>query len=281
MPSPSSVHEQLTDILVRLVGCPAGSVVPTADLKALGVDSLTILEVGEELGRRFGIHLSDATIDSMKTVQDAIDAVVKHDGTAAAVATPRTKAAGAASAPSAQPAAPTRPRPRDPEDDAARRRGARTFAITFIFLGLVIGGALGLGGAALVSATGISDVNLPPITPVTTPTPVEKTTPEPTPQPSTAPAEVKPTINTSSEKVSPGERFYLSGAFPDSPEGQDVQVEVRDPGGSWDDFPIQTKTRDGGIFRTELYTSRTGAREFRVTNKATGVSTPKVKVEIG
>jgi hypothetical protein len=39
--------------------------------------------------------------------------------------------------------------------------------------------------------------------------------------------------------------------------------------------------RDGGIFRTELYTSRTGVREFRVTNKASGVSTPSIKVEIG
>lgn len=274
MPSPSSVHEQLTDILVRVTGCSAGSVVPSAELKSLGIDSLTIVELGEELGRRFGIYLSDGTIDSLKTVQDAIDAVVKHDGAAA----PTTSS----SASSAAPASARAPRPvKAPADKAQHRTRLGTFAVTFAFLGIVIGGVLGLGGAALVSATGISKVNLPPITPPETPAPVATTEAEPEPEATTAPDEVKPTINTSSEEVSPGERFYLSGAFPDSPEGQDIQVEVRDPGGSWDDFPIQTKTRDGGIFRTELYTSRTGKREFRVTNKATGVSTPKVSVEIG
>jgi acyl carrier protein len=82
VPTTSSVQEQLTDILVQVVGCPADSVVPAAVLKKLGTDSLTIVEVGEELGRRFGIHLSDQAIDSMRTVQDAIDAVVGHDGTA-------------------------------------------------------------------------------------------------------------------------------------------------------------------------------------------------------
>lgn len=260
----------MTDILVRVAGCPADSVVPRADLKSLGVDSLTLVELGEELGRRFDIYLSDSTIDSLTTVQDAIDAVLKHDGT--------TAPAGPTAA------APAAPRPaRVPKATNPHHRGrVRNFAITFTFLGLILGGVLGLGGAALVSATGISKVDLPPITPPATPTPVAPTEEaKPAPDPTAAPEEAKPTINTSSESVSPGERFYLSGAFPDSPEGQDIQVEVRDPGGSWDDFPIQIKTRDGGIFRTELYTSRTGPREFRVTNKATGVSTPKVAVEIG
>ncbi|AWB91854.1 acyl carrier protein [Aeromicrobium chenweiae] len=80
MSSSSAVLEQLTDILVRVLGCPPDSVTPDAVLKDLGTDSLTIVEVGEELGRRFGLYLSDDTIDSMVTVQDAIDAVVRHDG---------------------------------------------------------------------------------------------------------------------------------------------------------------------------------------------------------
>lgn len=270
VPSSSTVQEQLTDILVRIVGCPAESVVPNADLKSLGVDSLTVVELGEELGRRFDIYLSDDTIDSLKTVQDAIDAVLKHDGTPAPANRP------------ASPRAASAPRtPRAPILDTHQRARAISFTIMFVFFGLIIGGALGLGGAALVSATGISDVNLAPLTPPTAPEPAPKTTKKPSPKPTASPDEVKPTINTSSENISPGERFYLSGAFPGSPEGQEIQVEVRDPGGSWDDFPIQTTTRDDGIFRTELYTSRTGAREFRVTNKTTGLSTPKIKVEIG
>jgi acyl carrier protein len=267
VPSPSSVHEQLTDILVRVVNCPADAVVPTAVLAELGTDSLTIVEVGEELGRRFGVRLSDAAIDSMTTVQDAIDAVI-------AQAAADRPARPAAAAPTSTPAPIMQAQPE------VRKRRLGSFAATFIFFGLVIGGVLGLGGAALVSASGIADVNLPSIgaapTPTPTPDPVEETTPAP-PSPTEDP---KPTITTSSERVSPGERFLLSGAFPGSTDGQDLQVEVKD-GGSWDVFPIQTKVRDGGIFRTELYTSRTGVREFRVTNKASGVSTPSIKVEIG
>lgn len=263
MPSPSSVHEQLTDILVRVVDCRADAVVPNAVLADLGTDSLTIVEVGEELGRRFGVRLSDAAIDSMTTVQDAIDAVAGADRPA------NVQVTLSHPAPTRRPA------------DAKRHMGG--FIVTFVFFGLVIGGVLGLGGAALVSATGIGDVDLPSIgatpTPTPTPTATDETSAEP-PAPTDSP---DPTINTSSERVSPGERFLLSGAFPGSSDGQDLQVEVKDggSGSSWDDFPIQTKVRDGGIFRTELYTSRTGEREFRVTNKATGVSTPSIKVTIG
>lgn len=271
MPSPSSVREQLTDILVRVVGCPADAVVPTANLKELGTDSLTIVEVGEELGRRFGIYLSDTTIDSMTTVQDAIDAVVDHAGPSTRPGAPRQSAEAAA-----------RPAPVIHHDPEVRRTKIRTFGATFVFFGLVIGGVLGLGGAALVSATGISKVDLPSIGLTTTPTPTPEPTKKPAPKKTTPPDDPSPTINTSSERVAPGERFLLSGAFPGSPEGQDLQVEVKDgSGGGWDNFPIQTQTRDGGIFRTELYTSRTGERTFRVKNTSTGDSTPSIKVTIG
>ncbi|MET0930321.1 MAG: acyl carrier protein [Aeromicrobium sp.] len=268
MPSTTSVHEQLTDILVRVVGCPADAVVPAAVLKDLGTDSLTIVEVGEELGRRFGIRLSDRAIDSMTTVQNAIDAVVGHDGTATAAVTVR--------APEDEVV------PVKKKDPVVKRGRVTVFAATFVFLGLVIGGVLGLGGAALVSATGMSEVNLPPIVAPTTPAPVVETEDEPAPAATTPVDQLEPTINTSSEQVSPGERFYLSGAFPGSPVGQNLQVQVKDGSGSaWDNFPIQTATRDGGIFRTELYTSRTGERQFRVTNTVTNVSSPSIKVDIG
>ncbi len=266
MPSPSSVHEQLTDILVRVVSCPADAVVPPARLDALGTDSLTVMEVGEELGRRFDVYLSDQTINEMQTVQDAIDAVV----TAAPATIPEPPEVVSMSQQKSTP-------PRQP-------RGRSTgFALRFVFLGLVVGGVLGLGGAALVSATGLGKVDLPPIAAPTTPpepTPTETSAPEPTTPTTEAP--VEPTITTSSERVSPGERFLLSGAFPDSEDGEDLQVEVREPGDdAWDEFPIQTKVRDGGIFRTELYTSRTGTREFRVKNTDSGKATPPIKVEIG
>lgn len=66
MPSPAAVLEQVTDILVRVVGCPSDAVVPDAELKDLGTDSLTVVELGEELGRRFDLYLSDDTISTLR-----------------------------------------------------------------------------------------------------------------------------------------------------------------------------------------------------------------------
>lgn len=278
MPSSSAVHEQLTDILVRVVGCPADAVTPDATLKDLGTDSLTVVEVGEELGRRFDLYLSDDTIDSMVTIQDAIDAVVRHDGS--------QPPSGAPSVPKLAPAPPaptTEVRDVAPDEAPERRGNTAWFATRFALAGLVVGAVLGLGGAALVSASGIGSVDLPPIAAPTTPEPTATSTPTPDPTPTTETGEPPPTIDASSTSVSPGERFILSGAFPTSDEGEKLQIEVRDvgEGQEWDDFPIETTTRDGGTFKTELYTSRTGEREFRIKNTATGKTTPSVKVAIG
>lgn len=277
MPSSSAVREQLTDILVSVVGCPPGDVVPEAVLSDLGTDSLTVVEVGEELGRRFGVRLSDTAIDSLVTVKDAIDAVVRHDGSEP----PR----GSVTVPAAL-HAPTPP-PTDEvitvhEEDADHRRSkAASFALWFALIGGVIGVVLGVGGAALVSATGIGAVDLPPVSAPTTPEPTPTPTPEPTVAPTQTTGVPEPTIQVSSPQVSPGEKFTLTGVFPGSDTGERLQVEVRDEGAAWDDFPITPETRDGGAFKTELYTSRTGTREFRVTNTETDTSTPSVKVTIG
>lgn len=275
MPSSSSVHEQLTDILVRVVNCRADAVTLQASLKDLGADSLTIVEVGEELGRRFDVYLSDETIDSMRTVQDAVNAVVKHDGTKS---TPSPK-----SAPPAAPGPPNQQfmRALSPEQVHRKRLRAGGFAAKFAIIGIVIGGLLALAGAALVSATGLNSVNLPPIAAPTTAPTTPSASPTPTPKPTSDTEVPLPSIEASDTKVAPGERFILSGTFPTSSTGEKLQVEVRESGETWDDFPIQTTTRDGGAFKTELYTTRTGQREFRVTNTTIGKSTPAVKVTIG
>ncbi|MRJ77948.1 hypothetical protein GEV29_15510 [Aeromicrobium sp. SMF47] len=168
-------------------------------------------------------------------------------------------------------------------DERERRGNPAWFATRFALTGLVIGSVLGLGGAALVSASGIGGVDLPPIAAPTTPEPTKAAKPKPAPKPKSPEEAPKPSIEASSTQVSPGERFFLTGEFPDSDAGQTLQVEVRDVGEDqdWDDFPIQTKTRDGGEFKAELYTSRTGGREFRIKNVVTGLSTPTVEVEIG
>ncbi|WP_159540820.1 acyl carrier protein [Aeromicrobium sp. 9AM] len=273
MPSSSSVHEQLTDILVRVVGCPADAVVPEANLKELGTDSLTIVETAEELGRRFDVYLSDDTVDTLVTVQDAIDAVVRHDGS-----TPPARS-GRVPTTLESPAPPVRD-----EEHVRRRRLGERLIILFVLLGAGLGAILGFGGSALIEATGLGSVNLPPISnPTTAPTssPTDTPTPEPTETTTPDASKPKPTIKVSKEQVSPGERFTIQGTFAGAGEGAELQIQVKDEGSDWDDFPIETTTRSGGKFKTQIYTSRTGDRQFRLLNKKTDEATPAVTVQIG
>ncbi|MDX6277080.1 MAG: hypothetical protein QOJ72_1208 [Nocardioidaceae bacterium] len=292
MPTPTDVHEQLTDIVVRVVGCTPDEVSPKARLKEdLGVDSITIVEIGEELGRRFDLYLSDDTIDGLVTVYDAINAVVRHDGSTMpaelrrqpAVSRPTGQFAAPVAGTTAGTAAPQpiAPRPLAPEVIAHRRSKAWTAAISLGIVGAVVGAVFGLGGAALVSASGIGSVNLPPISEPTTATPTSTPTPTPTETETTESDEPPPTISVSSTQVSPGEHFTLEGEFPTLEAGQTLQVQVKDGDAAWDDFPIKVKTKDGGKYKTEIYTSRTGSRQFRLLHRASNTPSPAVTVEIG
>lgn len=287
MPTPTEVHAQLTDICVRVLGCDAEAVVPAAVLKTdLGVDSLTVVEIGEELGRRFDVYLSDDTIDGLVSVKDAVDAVVRHDGATlpvGAAAVPRTLAPPTPEVPpiyeSVEP--PAAPPVRSRDNGVARGAVASRGAILLALVGAALGGVLGLGGAALVGATGLASVDLPPLSMPTTEATTATPTPTPAPATTDATAEPEPTLNVSSSTVSPGERFGLEGAFPALGEGATLQVQVKDKGSDWDDFPVDTKTRDGGKYKTQIYTSRTGERQFRMLHVKSGKASPAVTVEIG
>lgn len=296
MASREEILEQITDISVTVLACDPDDITPRARFSELGSDSLTIVEIGEELGRRFDVYLSDDSIDSMRTVEDAIDAVV--DLTAAAAAAPAvrapkpaqdkptTPARSVATTTAIMPAATSAPVERagfDPHQHGPHFKAKALGLVTWMaIIGVLVGGVIGFGTSAVVSASGISDVSLPPINATTaTPTPTAST-PTPTPKPSpTNAADPEPTLEAAKSQVSPGERFVLSGVFPAVGEGADLQVQVREPGTDWDDFPITTQTREDGQFKTELYTSRTGEREFRLLDEESGDTTPTVKVQIG
>jgi len=292
------VTDQLADIVVRVLGCDPGDVVPTANLKTdLGADSLTIVEIGEELGRRFDLYLSDDTINALTTVQDAIRAVTRHDGSGPGRRDHRPVPKNFVAAPF---------RGATEYDDEADEDGQLVGATSDTHLltgpvapaeaerkawsaikwlavvGLLVGALVAFGFSALVGASGIDDVSLPPLpTAPTSATPTEETpTPTPTPTPTEDPTP-EPTLTTANSRVSPGERFVLEGQLPEVGEGAKLQVQVREPGTGWDDFPVTVTTRKDGTFKTELYTSRTGEREFRLMHEDTGKTTPTVKVTIG
>jgi acyl carrier protein len=280
---PDEVREQLTDILVQVVGCAPDEVVDRAKLQDLGVDSLAIVEMADELGRRFDLYISDDKVNGLRTVSDAVDSVVHHDGSRSTRSTtyePLPMTLDEAPSETVAVASPPPP-PIDPEE---RNDALRRLALWFAVVGAVVGVVLGLGSAALVGATGLKSSNLPPIALPTTPAPTTATpTPTPTPTPSDdATIDPDPTLNVESTEVKPGEHIALKGNFPGLSKGETLQVQVKDPGEKWDKFPVTTKIRDdAGAYATEIYTSRTGKREFRLKAEDSGKTTPSVSITIG
>lgn len=297
--STASVTEQLVDIVVRVLGCQPSDVVPAADLKKdLGADSLTIVEIGEELGRRFDVYLTDETIDGLTTVESAVNAVVRHDGSGPRRGDHRPVPKNFVAAPYTAPADAGAETERTPsgslthtdshlltgpvEPEVAEKRALSAIKWLAV-VGIVVGGIIGLGTSALVGASGIDEVSLPPLPTTAAPQPTAtQSSPTPTPTPTeTYDPTPEPTLTTENARVAPGERFVLTGRLPDVGEGAKLQVQVREPGTGWDDFPVEVTTRDGGEFKTELWTSRTGEREFRLIHEQTGATTPTVEVTIG
>ncbi len=297
MPTSADILDEITDVTVKVLGCPAAQITPDARFADLGSDSLTIVEIGEELGRRFDVRLSDDAIDTMRTVQDGINAVVdlapqNHrpgevaPATAAAAVAAAPASARSSSRPASRPLTPAAPPPAlaDPPVTGRIKRKAVGVVVAMAVVGVLVGGFFGFGLSAVVSAAGIDDVTLPPL-PSASPSPVEtedeaEPAPEPTPTPTEDEPE-EPTLVAEQTQVAPGQRFVLSGAFPEAGQGARLQVQVREEGTDWEDFPISTTTRDGGEFKAELFTSRPGAREFRMLDEESGDTTPTVDVTIG
>jgi acyl carrier protein len=283
VPQPDDVRDQLTDILVQVVGCAPEDVVDRAELKQLGVDSLAVVEMADELGRRFDIYLSDDSVNAMRTVGDAVTAVVRHDGARATRSTTYQAPPPTGDPEPGEAPVTTAPPPIAEVDPEERRSTLKRLAYWFAAAGATVGIVLGLGFAGLIGATGISSSDLPPLTLPTTPAP---TTPTPTPTPTASPDEEEtpdpdPTLTIPNTQVSPGERFTLEGAFPAIGGGERLQVQVKDPGEKWDEFPVTATTRKGGKYSTQIYTSRTGKRDFRMAHEGSDAKTPAISVTIG
>lgn len=263
---PSDVRSALSEILVAVVGCRPEAVVDDAVLQDLGVDSLAAVEVADELGRRFGVYLPDADVDRISTVADAVACVLalaraSHDD--------RTTTTLAAPAPPGR------------SGVAGRADAFWRLALWFVLAGVAVGGLVGFGGATVVRALGLGNVELPPIVSPTSASPTPSPTPTPTPTATETTRGPEATFTVESPQVAPGQRFTISGRLPDLDDDVVLQVQVRDPGQDWDDFPVSVRTSDGGRFETKIYTSRTGEREFRVVDDASGTESPSATVTIG
>lgn len=266
MPSRGEVHTTVVDLIVRLTHADPADIGPETFLKDIGIDSLLTVELAEELGRRYDLYLADETVDGLRTVNDVVRAVTAHDGPAQATALAAT------------------PLDRDdpPIDRGALKSGAISTAITMTIIGVVVGGVLGFGVMTAMSATGLRDAALPPLSASPSPEPTETTAAPTTPPPAPEDPEVAaPTLTTPKERVAPGERFVLSGTFPGAGEGAELQVQVKEGDGPWDDFPVTAIVRSGETYETFVYTSRTGERQFRLVLIGSELTTPEITVTIG
>lgn len=287
MQSDGEVRASVADLVARLTGTDASQVQPTSRLKDLGIDSLLAVELADELGRRHGLYLSDQAVDSMRTVEDAVRAVVHHDG-ATAPTWAQTPDAGPVVLAGSGGTDSTDTDLTEHDVPLDRHRftsGAITTALTMIVIGGLVGVALGFGASALLASSGLGDTALPPIsaTPTTDDEPDTETSSTPTPSETTEPSTTapEPSLAASSTTVAPGTRFTLTGAIPALGPGAQLRVQVKDAGSEWDDFPVTLTTGADGGFSAEVYTSRTGTREWRLVHAESGEATPAVAVTIG
>lgn len=289
MASSESVLASLKEILGQVVDCPSDQVVLSARLgKDLGVDSLSMIEVCEKLGVTFDRYITDDAINDIVTVQDAVNAIVHHDGSTVGLANPALLAAEETTGTENSGRDSTLFEHLNPAELEEKKRDAWGLVTKMAVAGLAIGVVLGLGGAMLIQATGIDELQPLPSQqqPVAAPTasasPSEPApTPTPTPSQTTEPADDQATLSADPSQVSPRERIKLSGTFPELGKGALLQVQVKDPGSDWDDFPVTTRSGTDGKFRTYVFTSREGEQIFRLINPDSGKTTPPVTVTIG
>lgn len=67
--------EQITDAITKIVHCPKESVVPEAELKNLGIDSLKAINILFELEEEFDIEIPNERIPEMTTVGDIVNCI--------------------------------------------------------------------------------------------------------------------------------------------------------------------------------------------------------------
>jgi acyl carrier protein len=257
VPTPEEIRDKLIELLDKIAGTPADTVRDTAALKDLGIDSVATVELAEGVATTFDLRLSDDTVNEWRTVGDVVRSVQRGENFLASLPPPHLG---------------------DPERVGAYKQ----LAVVFAVFGAGIGVFIGVAAAILLASSGLGGGSLPPISAPTAPTPITSATASvdraasPTPT-SAAPTEA--TLTLTPAEVSAGEDFRLSGRLPSARDGETLEVEWREGGGTWAPFPITVTARPDGTFESRVYISSPGEHQFRVRSES-GSATPTAVVQI-
>lgn len=188
---------------------------------------------------------------------------------------------------------------RNDDDETPWTRLLLVTTIVLVAVALVIGGVVSVLALGAAKVSGIDDAaataTVKPSLYIPSDNPTVRVDPYPAPEgdpgaasprrasrsPSASPSKKKSTtvsLQASPQKVSPGQRITLTGAYPRG-EGAQLQVQ-RFENGAWTDFPVIARVR-GRLFNTYITTSRVGATRFRMLDIASGSTSNVVRVRIG
>lgn len=275
------VHRALTDVVVRVTGCDPDAVTPDATFSELGIDSLALVEIADELGRRTAGYLPDCAMIGLDTISSLERTMTDHLDTPAPPWLRQAARVKADWLPDAGRTVLQR------IDDTGRPPSSRTdgqrLAAAMAVIGAILGAGLGLAGLAAALVLGLPGFEMPALVRATTVTLTPSATPtataSATPSPTATPDADEPRLRASETTLDAGERLRLLGAIPSVGAGAVLQVQRRDAGSAWDDFPVTATTRTGGEFQTTIFQERAGTYQFRFRDTKTGAVTPEITVE--
>lgn len=274
------VHRALIDVVVRVTGCDRDAVLPEATLGDLGIDSLALVEIADEIGRRTASYLPDRELIGLGTIGALERTVTDHLGTPAPPWVRQATRVQAVWLPDA--GRTVLQRIEGTGKPPTSFTAGRQLALVMVVIGAVLGAGLGLAGLGSAHVLGLPGFTMPAlvVTKTLTPTPsASATATTSTPSP-TATSEVgEARLRASATALAAGEQLRLVGAIPQAGAGAVLQVQRRGAGSPWDDFPVTAPTRAGGGFQTVIFQERTGSYQFRLRDTETGATTPEVTVE--
>ena len=76
----NTIYQVVADIIADVMSFSADEVAPEKTMKDMNVDSLDMLDIVTSLEDHYGIEIPDDALDSIKTVEDAVNYLDKLVG---------------------------------------------------------------------------------------------------------------------------------------------------------------------------------------------------------